>query len=178
MKIEPKRMTAEELKTIGERCERIKYEGKKGAKEYAFLVGLYEADIKNMASHIAFLEKQLGQKEAEPCKVPHEKIRVLYNDTCAKAGMTKCGAIRGSRLAALKRRWKEHPTIEWFEELFRKCADSDFLCGKANNDRSWKAGFDFIIKPSSIDKILEGQYESKKRARVSEQPGGEDYSYD
>ncbi len=46
-----------------------------------------------------------------------------------------------------------------FEELFRKVESSDFLTGRAG---TWNGcGFDWIIKPSNLVKILEGNYTNK-----------------
>ena len=45
-----------------------------------------------------------------------------------------------------------------FEELFKKIEASDFLTGRSSD---WCCGFDWILKPENIAKILEGTYDNK-----------------
>lgn len=42
------------------------------------------------------------------------------------------------------------------DEVFRIAAHSSFLCGQ--NDRKWRASFDWIMQPGNIVKVAEGQY--------------------
>ena len=50
-------------------------------------------------------------------------------------------------------------TFEDFESACIKANNNPFLTGQ--NDRGWKADFDFIIKPDNVAKIIEGRYESQ-----------------
>ena len=43
-------------------------------------------------------------------------------------------------------------------EAFQKAASTPFLTGQ--NERGWRANFDFIIKPDNMQKILEEAYGS------------------
>lgn len=53
-------------------------------------------------------------------------------------------------------RLQERSFTEW-EEIFRLMATTPFLCG--NNDRGWKADFDWIIaNDGNAGKVLEGKY--------------------
>ncbi len=45
------------------------------------------------------------------------------------------------------------------EELFRKTAASDFLCGRVGN--GWRASFDWILKLDNLAMIMEGNYDNK-----------------
>lgn len=44
-----------------------------------------------------------------------------------------------------------------FEGLFEKVARSDFLMGKTG---SWKADFDWLLKPDNLTRVLEGRYDN------------------
>jgi len=48
-------------------------------------------------------------------------------------------------------------TLDFWEALFNYIRRSDFLMGK-NLNSTWKADFDFVIKKSKLQKILEGSY--------------------
>ena len=43
------------------------------------------------------------------------------------------------------------------ESVFVRVANSSFLCGQ--NDREWKASFDWVIRESNLIKIVEGNYD-------------------
>ena len=45
-----------------------------------------------------------------------------------------------------------------FDELFMRVEQSDFLTGRSG---SWSCGFDWVLKPSNLTKILEGNYNNK-----------------
>lgn len=62
-------------------------------------------------------------------------------------------------------RLKERSFPEW-EEIFRLMITTQFLCG--NNDRGWKADFDWIIaNDGNAGKVLEGKYEKVGGRAVS-----------
>lgn len=51
-------------------------------------------------------------------------------------------------------------TEEQFEEICKIANNSDFLTG--NNDRKWKADFDFLMRIDKATSILEGKYSNSK----------------
>lgn len=51
-------------------------------------------------------------------------------------------------------------TDEQIKAAFKKSEKSCFL--KGENDRKWKASFDWIIKPDNIAKVLNGNFDNKK----------------
>ena len=77
--------------------------------------------------------------------------------------------VRGCSAARLQRarsRWRDHPIDSFWIELFDKIKANKFLSG--NNDRGWKANFDWLIRPDTVDKVLEGSYggeQTKVRTR-------------
>lgn len=53
-----------------------------------------------------------------------------------------------------------------FESLFKKSEASSFMNG--NNDRNWKADFDWMVKNNNnFAKILEGKYDNDRMSRAS-----------
>lgn len=54
------------------------------------------------------------------------------------------------------------------DEVFRTAARSAFLCGQ--NERKWRASFDWIMQPGNIVKVAEGQYSGSIPSPVSSAP--------
>lgn len=50
--------------------------------------------------------------------------------------------------------------------IFRKANESNFLIG--NNDRGWKADFDFLMRIDKATQVLEGKYDNKKNSELSD----------
>lgn len=56
-------------------------------------------------------------------------------------------------------------SLEEIKEGFRKAEESSFL--KGDNDRKWKADFDFLTNQNNLTKVLEGKYEARKSKEQS-----------
>lgn len=64
-----------------------------------------------------------------------------------------------SRRDCIASRWKEHPDIGFFHDLFHRVQESDFLSGRV---KPVNIGFDWIFKPANLQKILEGNYDNRE----------------
>ncbi len=103
-------------------------------------------------------KNEKNEKNKEEDRVPYEKIKDLYNELCTK--LPKVQSISERRRKHLRARWKQLGGIETFQDAFTKANRSPFLCGQ--NDRGWKADFDWLIKnEDNITKVLEGKYLDK-----------------
>lgn len=71
------------------------------------------------------------------------------------------------RSAKLKQRLSEHGMDGWHEAC-RKVAASDFCRGR--NEKGWVADFDFLLQPSSLNKLLEGRYDNRVSIMPNEKP--------
>ena len=118
------------------------------------------------------IEKEIDIDKRE--RIDYQQIADMYNNTCVS--FPRCKSLSDARKKAIKARLRTY-NVSDLQLAFEKAEKSDFLKGK--NDRNWSANFDWILKDSSIEKILEGNYDSKKgdrtneqARRVSEQPGG------
>lgn len=105
-------------------------------------------------------ENNIGADEPRSADtpVPFEKIKELYNSICAS--FPKIQIIDGQRRKAVAARWHTYKSLEVFQELFAKTEASDFLRGE--NDRNWRANFDWIVKPTNMAKVLEGNYDNDR----------------
>jgi hypothetical protein len=88
-------------------------------------------------------------------KIPYKQIMDLYHAICIS--YPKIRGIDGERKKAVSARYKANPNMEVFKRLFEKAEASKFLQG--NNDRHWKADFDFLMNASRFNKVLEGKYD-------------------
>lgn len=68
-----------------------------------------------------------------------------------------------SRQRSVKSRASQSPDIDW-NDFFAKVHASDWLCGRVESS-SWKANFDWIMKPSNFIKIIEGTYQYNGSSR-------------
>ena len=70
----------------------------------------------------------------------------IYNEECTN--LPKC--------------LKEKINEEVFRQICIKANQSDFLIGE--NDRNWKADFDFVTRSDKAMQILEGKYENRQKS--------------
>lgn len=87
-----------------------------------------------------------------------------YNRICKS--LPEVRAITDKRKKAIKARWKENgKSLEFFIDYFQRVEDSNFLSGRSGKD--WKANFDWIMNPTNMAKVLEGNYDNKQTAQQS-----------
>lgn len=71
--------------------------------------------------------------------------------------------LTSKRKTAINKLLKEI-TIQQFTDVCVIANNSNFLTG--DNDRNWKADFDFMIRPDKAVSILEGKYNNKKKDKM------------
>ena len=101
--------------------------------------------------------------EGEPEKpqkktIDYEKIMCLFNQICKS--FPKITVLSDNRKKAIRARFNSGYDYDSFTKLFEKAEASDFL--KGGNDRNWSADFDWMVKDSSMAKILDGNYDNDK----------------
>jgi len=62
-------------------------------------------------------------------------------------------------------RWREHPSIEFWNEYFQTVFDSPFLMGKINSD--WTADLIWLLGPTNLEKVISGKYLKNSTASKS-----------
>ena len=85
----------------------------------------------------------------------------IWNSGCKSLpAVTK---LTQKRIQSIRARLKEYPDpSDWIKALERIAA-SDFLSGRGAH--TWRATFDWLLRPESLTKVLEGQYDNKKEPR-------------
>ena len=104
--------------------------------------------------------------EVEPTpptkRTDYQQIVDMFHNLCPSYSSVK--KISDARKKAIKARLNAY-SIEDFETLFKKAEASDFL--KGANDRNWQATFDWLIKDANMAKVLDGNYDNKKKQPVT-----------
>jgi hypothetical protein len=104
----------------------------------------------------------------------YEKIIEIYNMYCVN--LPQVQKLTNKRKTAINKLLNEINT-EQFEQICIIANKSDFLIG--NNDRGWKADFDFILKPDKAISILEGKYDNiNQRKKINNKSNFEQREYD
>ncbi len=110
--------------------------------------------------HFFDLLMSMGQQllEDKPKeKAPYTQIMGLYRSLCTS--FPTLARITDKRMKAIKARWNEYKDIDKFIILFNKAEASSFL--KGQNNRKWKANFDWLLNENNMAKVLEGNYDDK-----------------
>lgn len=93
-------------------------------------------------------------------KCPSQKIADLFNSTCKTLPSVK--VLTDKRKKTISIRWKEdkgRQTLSWWQDYFKMVDNSSFLRGDKTD---FNASFDWLLGPSNMVKVLEGNYEDKK----------------
>lgn len=98
-------------------------------------------------------------------RIDYQQIVDMYNNTCVSFPHVK--SLSESRKKAIRARLKTY-SLDDIQTLFTKAESNDFLKGK--NNRNWSANFDWLLKDSSMAKVLDGNYEDKKPTEQNPQP--------
>lgn len=78
-----------------------------------------------------------------------------WNSLAADRGLAKIVKLTENRRRQIKARIREYDAEDWSTAM-AAIYNSKFLCGE--NDRGWKADFDFLLQPKSFVKLIEGAY--------------------
>lgn len=92
-----------------------------------------------------------------------KKIVEIYNAYCTN--LPQVQKITEKREKAIDKFLKEF-TEEQFEEICKIANASKFLTG--NNDRNWKADFDFMMRTDKATAILEGKYSNIQKGGIND----------
>lgn len=89
-------------------------------------------------------------------RVSVKDIVDAWNELAEAKGLAKVVRVTDTRRKQIQARIKEYEPDDWSKAL-TAIYKSKFLCGE--NDRGWKADFDFLLQPKSFVKLVEGAYD-------------------
>lgn len=99
-----------------------------------------------------------------------EQAVAAWNALAAGCGLSRVKTLTAARRAALRARLRECGGIAGWEEALGQVRGSDFLLGQ--NDRGWKADFDFVLQAKSFAKLREGAYGNRGKIPTGKPAGG------
>lgn len=122
----------------------------------------------SLANHSVTIKEKGKDKKIEKNKnkkAIYEEIKELWN---SYEGLPSIRKISKEREKALSPLVKEYPDLEVWRKIMEKIVQSKFLMNEM--DKDWKISFDWLLKPDSILKILEGNYDSLKSPNKASKP--------
>ena len=148
-----------ELKTFGYLIIQRKHYNGRYEWEYVIYEKPFSSSKKEEKPKEEPIPKKEEQKEEKPReKIPYEEIKEMYHEICES--YPKMIKLSDARKKLIKARYEEYDRdIDKFRELFTKAETSNFL--KGNNDKGWKASFDWLLNTNNMIKVLENKYENK-----------------
>lgn len=81
----------------------------------------------------------------------------IWNENCGS--LPKVCGLSKKRQLGIKARLKENPSEQYWITVVSRIASTPFCNG--DNERGWRASFDFLLRPDTHLKVMEGQYASK-----------------
>ena len=102
-------------------------------------------------------------------RTDYQAVLDAFHESCPS--LPKVLKLSDSRKKAIKARLNDFG-LEEIKRAFTLTEQSDFL--KGNNATGWQAGFDWLMKPANLTKVLEGNYENKHEAGKPGSMFGED----
>ena len=97
-----------------------------------------------------------------------QQLADRYNAICTN--LPRVVRLTDKRRRAVRLIYDKGYTPEQLDEVFRKAQSSSFCTGQ--NDRHWKADFDWLLNESNLVKVLEGKYDNPAAAKPPEKGGG------
>ena len=100
-------------------------------------------------------QKKLG--ESEDSLVDCETVIVAWNTMASASGLSICTKMTGKRRQACQARIRDDG-MKAIRSAIERVPKSSFLLGE---NGSWAANIDFLLRPDSVTKILEGKYDNR-----------------
>lgn len=105
--------------------------------------------------------KPEAKKAAKGSKIDYQEIIRTFHECCPSLAAVQ--KLTEGRRNKMKLRFEEMGSIDKMAEVFRRIEKSDFC--KGNNDRGWKADFDWIMtNDSNWQKVLSGRYDNRAKS--------------
>jgi len=87
-----------------------------------------------------------------------ESFLDAWNEMATAHGLPKAGKTQ-KRATAFKARMREAVFRDHFADAIKRIPESDFLSGRTGK---WAADVEWILKPDSVQKIMEGKYDNRQ----------------
>jgi len=98
-----------------------------------------------------------------------QAVVALWNAKLAPAGFTHAVAVTPQRIKNFKSCAKYIPesgSMSFWHGVFEKMLASEYMCNAAKEKASW-TGVDWILSPSNLAKVLEGNYDNDRKPKTT-----------
>ncbi|MDZ5448616.1 hypothetical protein [Labrys sp. ZIDIC5] len=114
-----------------------------------------------IADALVLTDPAQGKPESSKRGDDVEQAAAEYTRIAEKAGWPKPQKLTDERKRKLKLRLEEAGGLQGWIAAIERAARSPLMRGE--NDRGWRASIDFFLKPSSFLRLIEGNYDDKRR---------------
>lgn len=90
-----------------------------------------------------------------------EEVAQDWNEMAAEVGLPVCRKLTVARRRAFKARLRDYPDLADWKRAFVCIRNTPWMHG--NNDREWRADFDFLLQAKSFTKLTEEAYGQAQR---------------
>ena len=113
------------------------------------------------SSSSSLIKGESLRKDSLVISTPEIQMAVsLYNGTAKKLGLPLCQKLSDARKSKIRARLSECGGLQGWQEAMNKLEESDFLRGE--NEKGWRADFEFILQQKSFNRLIEGGYNNRK----------------
>lgn len=113
--------------------------------------------------------KNKGESPAAP-SAPTPSARIILKIWNEERGpLPEAKSLNKTRAVSARARWNEKPDEAYWREIVRRMSTSTFCQGK--NDRNWIATIDFLLRPNTHHKVLEGTYDNRGATAIADDKG-------
>lgn len=142
-----------------ETCEKRRASASLGGKQKAANASKcyqMEASVSNSYQELADKDKdkEKDNDKDNDIHTVYEEVQAYYNSL---SNLPKCKSLTKTRIDAINE-LKDAFTIDEIKEVLKKADGISWLCG--NNDKHWKADFDWLINIDNFVRVQEGRYDS------------------
>lgn len=93
--------------------------------------------------------------EPDPIDASLPNLQELWNGN--RGSLPECRGMNDQRTKLWRTRYRENPDPVYWADVVKKMARTAFTSGK--NERGWKADIQFLLKPTTHLKVMEGAYD-------------------
>ena len=98
-----------------------------------------------------------------------QRVVEAWNSMADRTGLARVRLMSLGRATHLRKQLADVGLAAMLEAIER--VDASAFC-RGDNDRSWKAGFDFILQPKSLTRLLEGGYQGRRHNKHEDSVNG------
>lgn len=100
-------------------------------------------------------------KQTKKDKKTSEEITSIWNELVQGSSLPSLRSCSKSRKRLATIRWGENPSAEFWRDVIKRILASPFCTG--SNTRGWCANIDFLLRPDTAARVLEGQFDGRAK---------------